>query len=142
MAVLGDPHPFAADALDVDPAALVAAVGRAVEDQVVRQLRKRGVVVGLSGGVDSSVVAALCVEALGRERVFGLFMPERDSASDSLELGRRQAALLGIDTCLEPIGDTLEAIGCYRRQDEAIRTVFPAYGPGYKSKITMPSVVD
>ena len=132
---------FSTSALHIDPAAETGRIVDAVRDQVLRQLRRKGVVVGISGGIDSSVVAALCARALGPERVLGLLMPERDSSPDSLELGRMLAEHLGIETVLEDIADTLDAAGCYRRRDEAIRTVFPEYGPGYKSKIVLPSLL-
>jgi NAD+ synthase len=109
---------------------------------VLADLHRRGVVVGISGGIDSAVCAALCVRALGHQKVFGLFMPERDSASDSLRLGRMVADSLGIQAILEPIGAALEGARCYQRQNEAIREVFPEYGDGYKCKVTMPSVIE
>ena len=142
MKTNSDKKPFSADALKIDPAAVVEQLSAAIREQVMGKLHRRGVVVGLSGGIDSSVVAALCVRSLGKERVFGLFMPERDSSSDSLRLGRLQADTLGIPSELEAIGDALAGAGCYRRQDEAIRSVFPEYGEGYKSKITLPSIVE
>ncbi|MFW5740641.1 MAG: NAD(+) synthase, partial [Myxococcota bacterium] len=99
-------------------------------------------VVGLSGGIDSSVSCALGVGALGKDRVLGLFMPERHSSDDSLELGKQLAETFGIRTEVENLGPALEALGCYRRQDEAIRLVFPEYGEGYRSKITLPSILE
>jgi NAD+ synthase len=137
-----DSRPFSKDILAIDPAAVTEEVGRALKEQVMGRLHRRGVVVGLSGGVDSSVVAALCVRAVGKEKVFGLYMPERDSHSDSLRLGRLLAESLGIEAELEAIGSALEGAGCYRRQDEAIRSVFPEYGEGYKSKITLTPILD
>ncbi len=134
--------PFSADALAIDPVKTTEAIEAAIKEQVLGHLHRRGVVVGLSGGIDSSVVAALAVRALGKERVFGLFMPERDSSGESERLGRMLASWLGIESELESIGAALEGIGCYRRQDEAIRSVFPEYGPGYKSKITLPPLLD
>jgi len=101
------------------------------------ELRRKGAVVGLSGGIDSSVAAALCVRALGPDRVLGLFMPESDSSPDSLQLGRCLAEHLKIAVELEDITPILEGAGCYRRRDEAIRSVFPEYGPGYRSKIVL-----
>jgi NAD+ synthase len=133
---------FSPAALDLDPAAEAERIAEALRSQVFDRLRRKGVVVGLSGGVDSSVAAALCVRALGPERVLGLFMPERDSSDDSLELGRMLAEHLGIPAVLEDVGPTLEAAGCYRRRDEAIRSVVPEYGPGYKSKIVLPGLLD
>jgi NAD+ synthase len=132
---------FSKDVLRIDPGRVAAQVGEAVRGQLQR-LRRRGVVVGLSGGVDSSVVAALCVRALGPGRVFGLFMPEHDSDPDSLRLGRLVAESLGIATAVEDIAPVLEAAGCYRRRDEFIRRVVPEYGPGYKCKIVLPGARD
>ena len=61
---------FSRDVLRIDPQAEVQRIVDAIKDQVFRQLRRKGVVLGLSGGVDSSVAAALCVRALGPRRVF------------------------------------------------------------------------
>lgn len=134
--------PFSPDVLAIDAAAVTAHVTEVIREQVLGRLRRRGVVVGLSGGIDSSVVAALAVRALGKEKVLGVFMPERDSSGDSLRLGRMLAASLGIDTELEDIAPALEGVGCYRRQLEAIRTVFPEYGDGWRCKITLPSILE
>jgi NAD+ synthase len=130
------------NALRLDPHAEIERIGVILQDQIRGQLRRRGLVIGLSGGVDSSVVGALAVRALGPKRVFGIFMPERDSSGDSLRLGQRLASSLGIETVTEDLGPALEAIGCYARQEEAIRAVVPAYGAGWKSKIGLPSILD
>ena len=114
---------------------------RAIRQQV-GELRRRGIVVGLSGGIDSSVVTALCARALGPERVQVLLMPERDSSSESRSLGQLLTAKLGTPCIVEDIAPTLAAAGCYARQDEAIRKVFPEYGEGYRYKVTLPSILD
>jgi NAD+ synthase len=93
--------------------------------------------VGLSGGVDSSVVAALCVRALGPNKVLGVLMPEHDSDPDSLRLGREVAEGLRIHSVLEDIAPILEAADCYGRRDDFIRRVFPDYGAGCRSKIVI-----
>jgi len=100
-----------------------------------RDLMRRGYVVAMSGGIDSSVSAALCVRALGKERVYGLLLPERDSSGVSVTRGRMLAEHLGVRHELFDIAPTLEAIGCYRWRDDAIREVFPEYGEGWKNKI-------
>jgi NAD+ synthase len=99
-------------------------------------------VVGLSGGVDSSVVAALCVRALGRDKVLALLMPERDSSEDALRLGRLVANSLGVEALVEDITPTLQGVGCYQRQQEAIRQVFPEYGEGWRCKLSLPPVLE
>ncbi len=133
---------FSRDILRVDPETEVQQIVDAVRNHVFDQLRRKGVVLGLSGGIDSSVAAALCVRALGAKRVLGLFMPECDSSSDSLSLGQMLADHLGIEAILEDVGPILQAAGCYRRRDEAFRRVFPDYGPDYKSKIVLPDLSD
>jgi NAD+ synthase len=133
---------FSADVLAIDPEHVTATIAEAISSQVLGTLRRRGVVVGLSGGIDSSVCAALSVRALGAKRVLGVLMPERDSSDDSLYLGGLLAGLLGIETIVENIAPPLVAAGCYERQNEAIRSVFPEYGEGWKSKITLPSLLN
>lgn len=132
---------FGPASLDVDLEAETARISENLRAYVTRT-RRRGVVVALSGGIDSSVVAALCVAALGKERVFGLHMPEQESSDGTIEFSRLLAGSLGIESQLEDISPILEAAGCYRRRDEAIRLVCPEFGPGYKSKIVLPSVID
>jgi NAD+ synthase len=108
---------------------------------VLGEFRRRGAVLGLSGGIDSSVVAALCVRAFGRDKVLGLFMPERHSSDDALTLGRSVADSLGIEAIVEDVAPALEGLGCYRRQDEAIRSIVPQYGEGWKCKLVLPSIL-
>ncbi len=127
---------FGAHVLALDAPAEVARIAAHIVG-ALRRFHKRGVVLGLSGGVDSSVCAALAVRALGPKKVFGLLMPERDSSSASEDLGRTVAEQLGMPYLLEDIGPTVEAIGCYRWRDEAMRGVFPDYTGAWKSKIAI-----
>jgi NAD+ synthase len=128
---------FDQSSLHIDPAAATEQIVAALRQQLLRDLRRRGAVVGLSGGVDSSVVAALCVRALGPKRVLGIMMPEQDNDPDSLRLGRLVAAQLRIDSVVEDITPILAGAGCYRRRDEHIRRIFPEYGAGYRCKIAV-----
>lgn len=137
--------PLAAPAEDLaafDREAAVERITSTLREQVLKKLHRRGVVLGLSGGIDSTVCAALAARALGPARVLGILMPEAHSAGESTPLGQLAADHLGIPTVLEDITPTLAAVGCYRRQEEAIRRVLPEYGQGWRSKIVLPSVVD
>jgi NAD+ synthase len=133
---------FSKDVLRIDAAQVVSQIEAALKTQVLTTLRRRGLVVGLSGGIDSSVVTALSVRALGPNRVLALLMPERDSSSESLTLGRLLAGELGVQSHVEELADILAAAGCYARQHDAIRTVFPEYSEGYRCKITLPSILE
>ena len=128
---------FAADALRIDAAAATDRIAAAIREQVLRRLRKRGVVLGLSGGIDSSVTAALCVRALGPDKVFAVLMPEKDSDPESLRLGRLVVEALGIPSVVEDIAPMLTATGCYERRDAFIRRLVPAFGPGWRCKVAI-----
>jgi len=123
--------------LEIDCATEVERITKRMIEIVAGEQRRRGVIIALSGGVDSSVSGALAVHAFGSKKVFGLMLPERDSKSSSKDLGQRVAEQFGIAHAVENIGPTLEAIGCYRWRDEAMRRVFPAYADDWKSKIAI-----
>jgi NAD+ synthase len=129
--------PVISRTLNLDARAEADRIATMLRGQVFDQLKRRGVVVGISGGIDSSVAAALAVRGLGRERVVGVMMPEADSSGESLRLGHRLAVQLGIDTIVEDITSTLEAAGCYARRDEAIRLVIPEYTSAFMSKLVL-----
>ena len=121
-------RPFGPASLRID-AELETAKIIASLTEYLTQSKRRGVVVALSGGIDSSTVAALCVAALGKERVFGLHMPEQESSSETIRLSRLVASSLGIDSALEEISPILAAAGCYQRRDDAIRRCARTTGP-------------
>ena len=125
-------------ALLIDAAAEAERIAAGLRDAVHRQLHRQGAVVGISGGVDSSVVLALAVKAFGADRVAAVMMPERESSPDSVVLAGKVSEHFGVDPLLEDITAALEGAGCYRRRDEAVARIFPGFGPGWKTKITIP----
>ena len=128
---------FSADALKLDVEAEIERICAWLRETVLKDLRKRGAVLGLSGGIDSSVTAALCARALGPNKVTGIFMPEHDSDPESLRLGQALAQATGIETVLEDIGPALAAAGCYARRDGFIRQVVPEFGEGWGCKVVL-----
>lgn len=123
--------------LDIDASAEVERIAAGLRDCAVKVLRRRGAVVAISGGVDSGVCAALAVRALGPERVLALILPEHESSAASEVRARALASHLGLEPLEQNIGPTLEAIGCYRWRDEAVRRVFPEYGNDWRMKIVV-----
>ncbi len=126
---------FHKDVLKIDAATVTEELVTRLRRDIRQKLRRSGAVVGISGGVDSSVVLALCVRALGPRQVIGVMMPEHESSRESIVLARRLAYQLGIETVVEDITGALVGFGCYTRRDEAIRRIFPEYDAGYKAKI-------
>jgi NAD+ synthase len=120
----------------IDAATTTHTIVAMLRNNVSRTLRRNGLVVAMSGGIDSAVCAGLAVKAMGPARVLGLALPERDSDAESLELARRWAAQLGIDLVVEDITPLLDAAQCYARRDAAIAR-FTAYGQGWRSKVVL-----
>jgi NAD+ synthase len=131
---------FDRNVLQIDAAAETQRLVEWLRRSVRENLRRRGAVIGISGGVDSAVVLALCVRALGAPYIVPVIMPERDSAPESEQLARTLATQLGLNPIREEITTALEGFGCYSRRDEAIRSVFPEYdaAAGYRAKISLP----
>ncbi|MBB4183424.1 NAD+ synthase [Sinorhizobium terangae] len=136
-----DKFVFSAEALKLDAAVETDRIVEGLRAQL-RGMRKRGLVLGLSGGIDSSVSVALAVRAVGAKNVFCLFMPENDSDPESLRLGRLVAETFGVEAVVEDIGPTLAAMGCYERRDAFIRELVPDYGPDWASKIVIANALE
>ncbi|ESX06651.1 NAD synthetase [Mesorhizobium sp. LSJC268A00] len=133
--------PAFTQALAIDPAAETDRIVAALREQL-RGIRKRGLVLGLSGGIDSSVSAALAARAVGHQNVLCVLMPESDSDPESLRLGHLVADTFGVEAVVEDIGPTLRAMGCYERRDAFIRELVPDYGKGWASKIVIANVLE
>ena len=133
---------FSKDVLKIDAALEVDKICRRIREIMARQLKRRGLVVALSGGIDSSVTTGLAAKAIGAQKVLALLMPERHSADDTLELSREAAIRFNVSMIHEDISGILEAIGFYRRYEDAVRRVIPKYGSAWKSKIVIPSVFE
>ena len=129
---------FNRQVLDLDLEQEAIEICASLRQIVASRLIRRGLVVAISGGIDSSATAGLAVRAFGPKKVFGLLLPERDSSGASVRLGKQLAEHLGIEYLIEDIQPTLAAIGCYERYDSAIQKVFPEFGEGWKSKIVLP----
>lgn len=132
---------FGPEALELDLAAEADRIGDRITSYLART-RRKGLVVALSGGIDSSAVAALATHALGPGRVLGIHMPERESSPETLRISASVSDAFGFESVVEEITPLLEAAGAYARRDEAIRLVCPEYDEGYRSKIVLPSVID
>lgn len=137
MTILSQPV-FSKNALQLDVQNEIERISNWIRTAVLQNLHRRGVVVGISGGIDSSVVVALCVQALGSQKVLGLLLPESESSPDSKQLALDLANSLGIETIIEDISEALKGAGCYERRDEAIRRIVPEFDEKWKSKITLP----
>lgn len=130
--------PFSKSDLSINVEAETGRICEGLQEAVYHKLHRQGAVVGISGGVDSSVVLALCARALGPERVAAVLLPEKESSPDSTRLALELADRYGVESITEHISAALEGFGCYQRRDEAILNLFPEYQPGWGIKIVLP----
>jgi NAD+ synthase len=137
----GTTEPLTLAVLNRDWAETTAEIVEALKRTVGQDLRRRGAVVALSGGVDSSVTAALCARAFGPERTLALLMPEADSDDRTPALSRSVAESLGLELLEEDITPILKAAGCYERRDEAVKELIPELDERWRWKIALPTVV-
>jgi NAD+ synthase len=127
---------FSKDAIKINPAEETERIVSRLRSTLI-DFRKKGAVLGTSGGVDSSVVLALCTKAFSNKNVIALMLPEKDSSPDSLRLARIMAGKLGVTYYVEDLTNSLDALGCYKRRDEAVKNILPEYHAKYKMKITV-----
>ena len=131
---------FSIDALKIDASYETQRIVDKLRENVHHIMRRRGGVVGTSGGVDSTVVLALAVRAFGEDRVTPVMMPEKDSDPETEKYARLAAEHYGVEPVMEVITPALDGFGCYPRRDAAIKRIFSEYDPlaGYKAKIVLP----
>jgi NAD+ synthase len=129
---------FTKDVLKIDPERVSAHLAAWIRDAVTNQYKRKGVVIGLSGGLDSAVSAALSVRALGQDKVVGFLLPEMDSNPVSREYGRKLADSLGIECHEVNITPIVEGFGVYERRNAIVQKLFPDVKPPYRFRLVLP----
>jgi len=132
---------FSRNDIKIDAAAEAARIVERMRQIVGRDLHRQGAVIGISGGIDSSVCLALSARAFGPDKVLGITMPESDSNPLSAVLARKLARQYGVPYIVEDMTAALAGFGTYRRRDEAMKNVFPEYDSTYRAKIILPSAL-
>lgn len=129
---------FSKEVLKIDCAAEADRIVTFINGQI-QSMHRKGVVIGLSGGVDSALSAALSVKAIGKEKVLALLLPDKESSPQSAEFATKQASKLGIEALTVDITPVLTAFGTYEKRDAVAKAIYPEFGDGHKLKITLPS---
>lgn len=129
---------FSKTVLHRDASREIAKISDFIHEVTFKRFRRKGAVVGLSGGVDSAVVSELCVRALGKERVISLLLPEKESHPMSLELALKQAEKVGIQTIKVDITDHLMSLKVYEERDAVIKGFFPEFDSSFRFHVTLP----
>jgi len=130
--------PTLKELINIDPEKTSAKIVKIMQKIVLNDLQKRGAVIGVSGGLDSSVCLALSIKAFGIKRVVGISMPETESNPESLDMARELCQNFGVEFIIEDISEALRGFNTYTRRNESIKNIFPEYTDTYKAKIILP----
>lgn len=105
----------------------------------VAEYKKKGVIIGVSGGIDSAVILALCVQELGAKNVYGLLLPEKESNSASKRLGAEICEKLGVEYKEVSISPIIEALDIYEQKDMILKRTCSEYDPQvHKTSLILP----
>jgi len=129
---------FNKDILEINPEKELQKISHFIREMTFKDFKRRGAVVGLSGGIDSAVMAELCVHALGKERVLGLLLPEAESNTISYKYGKMQAEKMGVETIAVDITENLRSLGVYENRNSVIKRIFPEFDDSFSFHITLP----
>ena len=127
------------DILTISPSDEIKKISSFLYEEVHKRFRRKGIIVGLSGGIDSAVMAALAVQALGKENVIGLILPEKESNPLSAQYAVKHAEKLGIIFFQKDITETVDAVGGYATRDDYLKSLVPEYTPASTYNIVLPS---
>jgi NAD+ synthase len=109
----------------------------------ISSFKKKGVVLGVSGGIDSAVALTLCVQELGKENVYGILLPEKESAPSSRTLGAEICESLGVQYEEVPISPILESLNIYEKKEQIIKRTCPEYDPRiHKTSLVLPDFLN
>ena len=125
--------------LTISPSDEIKKISSFLYEEVHKRFRRKGIIVGLSGGIDSAVMAALAVQALGKENVIGLILPEKESNPLSAQYAVKHAEKLGIIFFQKDITETVDAVGGYATRDDYLKSLVPEYTPASTYNIVLPS---
>ncbi|RXA19385.1 NAD(+) synthase [Methanosarcina sp. MSH10X1] len=113
-----------------------------IRDQVTG-FKKKGVIIGVSGGIDSAVALTLCVQELGKENVYGLLLPEEESAPSSKTLGAEVCESLDVSYEEVPISPILRSLNIYDQKEQIIKRTCPEYDPDiHKTSLVLPDFLN
>ncbi len=130
---------FNKNVLKINPAEELEKLSNFVAEQVKVNYRRKGVVVGLSGGIDSACMCAIAVHAMGKENVVGLVLPEKESNPISSRYAIKHAVELGIEHREVDITPTVDSVFPYSKRDDFMQGLIPEFRPDYKYNITLPT---
>jgi NAD+ synthase len=117
-------------------------VTKFIKNEVFEIYQKKGIVIGLSGGIDSAITAALSTKSIGSEKILGLILPEKESDVNSKNLALQIAEKYNIDTETIDITNILESFGVYENKEKIVKEKFPNYNEKCKYRVVVPSKLE
>ena len=106
-----------------------------ISEQTYEKYKKRGIVIGISGGIDSAVVTTLACNAIGKENILGLILPEKESNPKSQELAKKLCKNLDIKYVIDDITPILDSSSVYKIREEIVKKQFPDFDNSCKYRL-------
>ena len=113
-------------------------ISKFIQNEIFNKLEKKGVVFGLSGGIDSAVTAALCSKSFESEQILGLIMPEKESDNSSKILAEKVSKKYNFRTEIIDITKILDSFGVYEMKEKIVREKFPEFTLKCKYRVVVP----
>jgi len=110
-----------------------------IKDQVFDKFKRKGAVIGISGGIDSALTCTLCIKAIGKENVLGVLMPEKDSNPKSTIYAKNLCEKLGMRFVTIDITNVLDSFKVYSTREQIIKKYFPRFTNQDRYRIVVPN---
>ncbi len=124
--------------LKIDPVDTTEKLSQFIKQEVFSNLKRKGAIIGISGGVDSAVCAALSARALGLDNVLGVVLPEKESDPNSKVLAKKLADQLSIKSEYIDITSILSSLGVYSVREAIVKKLFPEFDSSYRYRLILP----
>ena len=119
----------------------ISSIENFVNEEISKKFQKHGAVIGISGGIDSAVMAAICAKSIDPKQVLGIIMPEKESDPTSQILAKKVAEQFQIETKVIDITSILESFGVYSIKEQIVKEKFSNFNNNCKYRVTIPSKI-